>query len=360
MKKLLIMLMVVAMASFLFVGCLPGVVTPVEDEEDEEEVIPTEPTTVAPIITSITDIDITSSKTQYVNKADAADGMTVAGTAPTYSEVRVYIDAICAGTADVGATGAFSVVVAKADLGADGDKVLYATAKEAALAVSAKTTEYAFTLDTDLPGITEVKATAFKAATYPARTVVVADPIAADPAGVTYTTTALVPGTWAIDCLKANDLPLNVKVVSPLGTAKTYNVLTLGVLTDAIPGLKLTFNAAWVAGNGVLLAVLSTNGKAIVDRASLEFDEEVTIATASVAGNYTFTAVTGTSATPTWGLFNESTDTAYWNTWGTPMNQYDTIAFAVNGISDLAGNTLTTAVSATCIVGAASATALKP
>ncbi len=43
MKKLLLVLMVVAMASFLFVGCLPGVTTPEEPEEPE---VPTEPAAV--------------------------------------------------------------------------------------------------------------------------------------------------------------------------------------------------------------------------------------------------------------------------------------------------------------------------
>jgi len=158
MKKLLVILMVVAMASFLFVGCLgDGVTPPVDDEDDEDEEDVTPLTTVAPIITSITDnpvaptvpaavISLTSSATQYMNAAEIALGIIVNGTAPTYSEVKVYIDDICAGTANVGDEGTFSVVVAKVDLGDDAeDKVLYATAKEAALPVSAHSVEYAFT-----------------------------------------------------------------------------------------------------------------------------------------------------------------------------------------------------------------------
>lgn len=39
MKKLLLVLAVVAMASFLLVGCLPGM-TPEEEEEEEEEIVP--------------------------------------------------------------------------------------------------------------------------------------------------------------------------------------------------------------------------------------------------------------------------------------------------------------------------------
>lgn len=49
MKKLLIMLMVVAVASFLFVGCLSGTTTPDTTPDT------TTPTTVAPIITDVPD-----------------------------------------------------------------------------------------------------------------------------------------------------------------------------------------------------------------------------------------------------------------------------------------------------------------
>jgi len=87
MKKLLVILMVVAMASFLFVGCVPT--TPEEEVVEEEEVVVEEEVvaaTVAPIITSILDypaagttavavISLTSTATQYMNAAEIANGI---------------------------------------------------------------------------------------------------------------------------------------------------------------------------------------------------------------------------------------------------------------------------------------------
>ncbi|MCK4309261.1 MAG: hypothetical protein KAW42_04715 [Candidatus Atribacteria bacterium] len=162
MKKFLVILMVVAMASFLFVGCLPGTTTPTEPTEPTEPTVPTVPTvpaTVAPVITSVPDI-----VGGYVNKAAAADGIVVNGTAPTYSEVKVYINGICAGTGDTGVNGVFVVVVANADLikavKVDGAKTLYATAIEPGLTVSASSNVKKFTLDTAAPKIASSKATA--------------------------------------------------------------------------------------------------------------------------------------------------------------------------------------------------------
>jgi len=149
MKKLLIMLMVIAIAAFLFVGCIPGVTPVDEDEEDEEPVVPT---TVAPIITGVPDI-----VGGYVNAAVALNGIVVNGTAQTYSEVKVYIYCITAGTGDSGVNGVFSVVVANADLinavKVEGAKTLHATATEAGLAESASSNVMNFILDTVTPFI---------------------------------------------------------------------------------------------------------------------------------------------------------------------------------------------------------------
>ena len=151
MKKFLVILMVVAVSSFLFVGCLPGTTTPTTTTTTTTTT--TVAATVAPIIVGVTD-------GAYVNKAEAVDGVTVNGTAPTYSEIKIYINDICAGTGDTLANGTWTVVVAKTDLGADGAKVLYATAKEPGLAVSAHSNEKKFTLDTVLPTIASSKAKA--------------------------------------------------------------------------------------------------------------------------------------------------------------------------------------------------------
>jgi len=165
MKKFLVILMVVAMASFLFVGCLPGVTPPGDDEGEDEDVGAA--TSTAPVITSITDndtvpaavISLYSSSTQYMNKTEVYYGILVTGNAPKYSEVNVYVDDVVVGTGVAyGTNETFTVFVAKADLGADGAKTLYATATESGLAESAASTEYAFTLDVVKPAIASVKA----------------------------------------------------------------------------------------------------------------------------------------------------------------------------------------------------------
>ncbi len=156
MKKLLIMLIVVAMATFLFVGCIPTI--PVVDEEEPEPILPA---SVTPVIEKITDnpetkeiINLYSSDTQYMNKAEVADGILVKGFAPKYSEVNVYVGGIVVGTSTAyGGDEEFTVFVAKDKLGVDGAKTLYATATELALAESVPSTVYAFTLDVVAPAI---------------------------------------------------------------------------------------------------------------------------------------------------------------------------------------------------------------
>lgn len=156
------MLMVVAMASFLFVGCL-GTTPPIEPDEPDEPVLPS---SVTPVIEKITKVDgvteiinLYSSTTQYMNKGEVTDGILVKGFAPKYSEVKVYIDGGVAGTGySYGVLEEFTVFVTKDNLGLDGVKTLYATATEVALAESDPSTEYAFTLDTVAPEIVKVTA----------------------------------------------------------------------------------------------------------------------------------------------------------------------------------------------------------
>jgi len=64
MKKLLIILMVVAMASFLFVGCLPGVTPPDDDEEDVVVTIAAIPGVTAPV-TGATPVTAITATAQY-------------------------------------------------------------------------------------------------------------------------------------------------------------------------------------------------------------------------------------------------------------------------------------------------------
>jgi len=131
----------------------------------EEE--PVLPPSVAPVIDLIATvgapevplIDLYTSGTQYMNKADVTSGILVYGYALKYSEVNVYVDDEIVGTSTAyGGDEEFTVFVAKANLGADGAKTLYATATEMGLAESANSTEYAFTLDTVAPEMTGVTA----------------------------------------------------------------------------------------------------------------------------------------------------------------------------------------------------------
>ncbi|MBA7562614.1 hypothetical protein ES695_02810 [Candidatus Atribacteria bacterium 1244-E10-H5-B2] len=165
MKKLLIMLMVVAMASFLFVGCLG--VTPEPDPEPEPD--PVLPLTVTPVIEKITNvsydledtgiISLYSSATQYINEEEVTDGILVTGFAPKYSEVNIYVGGVIVGTSTAyGLSEYFIVFVSEDNLGADGTKTIYATAKELGFAESDPSTEYKFTLDTVAPEMVKVTA----------------------------------------------------------------------------------------------------------------------------------------------------------------------------------------------------------
>ena len=449
MKKLLIVLMVVAMASFLFVGCMPSVTPPVVEEEEEEEEEVVVPATQVPIINTVTGIDITSSATQYLNKKEAADGITVTGNASTFAEVKVYIDGVpVAASADVTVTGTWALSVTKAELGTDGAKTLKAVATETGLA-DATSTEYAFTLDTDLPGIDSVAATADAplgatttggtavATTTSAGTAIlytnasdflvaaagdvedgvwlldmlaaaslqITDPnsnqaVIAVAAGDTFLADCPIPGvsftlkltssTGAIATISFNDnapladtivdtasfvaaafLPgdfITVVTASGVNDA-TYTIATIVgttitlVLTDSLTteaaaaGTTITSDVLAAGQHSKITCTARTQSAAIVDRATLKFDEDVTI-TVAAAGTYVFNNMTtGLAVLPAGALYKENT--CYWNNFAAPLAQYDFIEFVVTGVKDLAGNTITAASTATCYVGAAS-TALKP
>jgi len=364
MKKFLVILMVVAMASFLFVGCIPT--TPAEEEAAEEETAEEEEVvvaaTVAPVLTAVAGISLTSSATQYINAAEA-DDVVVTGTAPTYSEVKVYVDDVCAGTADVGVTGTFSVVVAEADLGADGDKVIYATAKEAALDVSAHSTEYAFVLDQVAPGIDSVAATA-------ASTKGISTATLSTDTNATVTTIALSQteypaqtfeaGYWTVATLGNDGVANNILVTSPSGVATYYTVSSNAVVTDTmIPGVKLTFGTI-VASTDILLIKVSSVVAAtstVSARATMKFNEDVSYLKATGA---TYTWGDGTGA---FAAYKEANDTYYVTITGADFTVYSTQTFTVYGVTDLAGNvggTSTAPLSKSCSVGLASLTALKP
>jgi len=147
MKKLIIVLMVVAVASFLFVGCLPDAVTPAVTPTE-----PTEPTvakTDTPFITDIADVDLSSTATQYSNDPEVS-GVGVAG-----AIIKVYINGVQSGIGYTGADGVFApdpIPVTLVDL-TEGVTTLYVTATQPGLAESDKSTTYTFTYDETAPKI---------------------------------------------------------------------------------------------------------------------------------------------------------------------------------------------------------------
>jgi len=362
MKKFLVMLMVVAMASFLFVGCLgDGVIPDVDDEEEDEPVVPT---TVAPII-------IAQDAGALVNKAEAANGIIVNGTGRTYAEIKLSIDGVLVSSGDVAVNGTWIVVIAKADLGADGAKVLTATATEPGLAESAKSNEVKFTLDTVYPKIKSVKARAGVAAVPGTATVtdgsgginvgvaLLTVVPAAVPASVLLAAGDVEDGTCTLIAHGIGDM----SITDPDGVVVYYTVAAADAFSAnaPIPGVSFTIPGTLAAGQySQIECVASTT--LITDRATLKFDEDVST-TAALAGTYVITDLdTAGVIQPATFIFKEGNNTLYWNTFtGVSLVLYDRVAFTANGVADLAGNTLTTAVSDTCVVGAASATgALVP
>ena len=143
MKKLIIVLMVVAVASFLFVGCLPETVTPVTPTE------PTEPTaakTETPFIVSVG--GITSASTSTLTDSAEVDGVGVAG-----AIIKVYIDGVQSGVGSTGTEGNFSGIEATMIDLEDGERKVYVTATVPGLAESDKSTEITFDYDTTAPSI---------------------------------------------------------------------------------------------------------------------------------------------------------------------------------------------------------------
>jgi len=375
MKKFLVILMVVAMASFLFVGCLPGTTTPVTEEEEEEEEVVTPPTTVAPIVTAITDaanvvlIALTSTDTQYMNAADVAAGIIVHGTAPTYSEVKIYVDDVCAGTGNTGNTGIFEVVVAKADLGADAlDKVIYATAKEVAIDVSAHSVEYAFVLDTVKPSATTLTATAETAAVAATATgaaIGTSLTILTPATLITVDTAAdLVVGVWRIDVLGLTAVAGNVKITSPTGVVTLLNAVTDGSKFYTIPGVEVDMVGGTLTIGESYTVTCAAATALVAGRATVLYSEPVTFATCDLG---VFTGIDWDTGVPHAGVVLAETyvayigSTTYYTLTSTPaLAVSDTVRVVVNATIDLAGNIQTTASTLTCTASAASATSLAP
>ncbi|MBA7589370.1 hypothetical protein ES708_31455 [subsurface metagenome] len=148
MKKLLIMLMVVAMA-FLLVGCL-GTTPPIDPEDPDEPGIKTD----TPYITGAGEVDILATTTQYLTE-DTASNFKVEGVGVSGAIIKLYIGDEYAG---IGYTseGAFRGIGITGITLTEGAKKFYVTATLPGLAESDASTEYAFTYDETAPKIASV------------------------------------------------------------------------------------------------------------------------------------------------------------------------------------------------------------
>ncbi len=374
MKKLLIILMVVAMASFLFVGCIPTVP---DVDVDEEEPIPTPPgpiPTIAPIITSVPD-----AADGYVNAAEAADGLVVNGTAPTYSEVKVYINGLTAGTGDTEADGTFSVVVANADLikvvKTDGAKVLHATATDLASPESDSSNKVEFELDTKLPTIEKSSAKAGTPAV--AQSVVEVSDTSGDapwgpyqPDGIfgswgppwehwVINSSLLVEGTWTLLITSIEDLPdltifpilwgtlslgdkITVQATDPTGQTISFEFPHVpgGAMYQFITGVSTSFEIFSLDDTGHMATVLVTcAAPAVPGYIDVTFDEPVTGASI-LAGTWTaFGATVNLMPAVT---VRSATEARLTETAATIPNLVAGVAYAVSvsGPTDLAGNSI--------------------
>ncbi len=151
MKKFLVILMVLAMASFLFVGCTTPP-TPDPDPDPEPEPTPTVQTDI-PYITAVAGISILSSSTQYI---DATETVTVTGVGIAGAIVKLYIDDVYAGVGSTGSGGAFTTIGITGITLAEGVRVLHVTATLPGLAESDASTAYTFTYDATAPTIASV------------------------------------------------------------------------------------------------------------------------------------------------------------------------------------------------------------
>ncbi len=370
MKKLLVILMLVAMASFLFVGCLPSV-TPEEEEvveEEEEEVV--EPTSATPVLIDIQNaagtsfITVTSTSTLYMNATELGNSILVTGTAPSESLVKIYIDdvVVAAAVAETSTSGLWTVAIAKSGLGADGVKVMTAKVTEVGLAESAASNSVTFTKDTVKPSFT-IAATALGTVAgvtgqISSGTVTGTNPITALGASGTTPTVDLVAGTWTIAVLGDSTMASNVTITSSTysGTI-TYNIDGGETFTDIIPGVVLTFIAPG-AGYGVVVTTTAdvTAAAGATAKATITFSEDVSHAGMAL-GIYNSTAADDPDA------YKESNDTGYWVTpTGAAVTAvgttYTITAYAFQDLAGNIGGTLASPLSASCTVGAASATLL--
>ena len=368
MKKLLIILMVVAMASFLFVGCMPGVTPDVDDEEEDEEVVV--PTSATPVLTDIQDSDgvsivtVGSTSTQYMNAAEASGSILVRGTAPAESVVKIYLgDVALISVAETAVTGLWTIAIAESSLGADGVKVMTAKVTEVGLTESVASNSVTFTLDTDAPGISSVAFTGLGTVSAANITTTIAGAntfvTATTPSQTQAPVQAITAGVWTIASIADSGTVDNVLITPPAGAGTYYNVSDNALITDSmIPGVIIQFGVILAAETNVTCtvaivtpAVVAANG-----RATITFDENVGWV-GMAAGTYTCNAVAGDP-----DLYKETNNTGYFTNEATLVTGASA-TITVYDVTDLAGNTggtLAAPLSLAGTIGAASTTTLAP
>ncbi len=366
MKKLLVILMVVAMASFLFVGCLPSVTPEAEEEaveEEEEEVVV--PVSATPVLidvqtsAGVSIITVTSTSTQYMNIAEVGSSILVTGTAPSESLVQIYLDdvAIAPAVAEAATSGLWSVAIAKSSLGDDGVKVLTAKITEVGLDEGEASNAATFTLDTVRPSATTLAATADLAGTGTLTSTITAGLAVVDASGFAAGTGDIAAGTWTIKVLALSTTDQNIEI-SDGTNATLYSVTTLATFNGNIPGVTFTFLGAGMDVVGSITTLVITNATAVDDRARILFSEEITNASAIAAANYAFTQATTAIVTVT--ELSYSDKYMYFSTFAATLVQGNTLVAIVDDVVDLAGNAMTTDSVLSTTIAAASATSLAP
>jgi len=366
MRKLLIMLMVVAMSSFLLVGCLDGV-TPEPTPEPEPG-----------IKTETPEIDSVSGDTNedgYINAVEKA-GVTVIGHAIEGSLIRLYLDGDVVAT-DVATKGAKSVgnyamfTFEDIDLGKDGAKALYVTAKQLGLDESDASDSYKFTLDTKGPGIDSVAFTAYALPGATGGTAKLTDggTVVATAAPVGGDEAKIVTGVWTIEVTELELAAYKAKIqitgpsgysyspfwhvyeVDGAGVAFTSDILIPGVTFTLVEPLNQIFAKSEI--------VCEAQSAEIAGRATLKFDEDVSYAAATAT-----TCVYGGEVAGKSIYYKETNNTAYWKgLTGIDQDNITTYTITVYGVTDLVGNvggTSAVPLTKSAIAGAASLTALAP
>jgi len=191
MKKLIIVLMVVAVASFLFVGCLPDTVTPVTPTEP---VTPTAAKTDTPYITDIGGISLYSTDTQYTGSL-LTDGVGVAN-----AIIKLYIDDVQVGVGTTGDDGTFAEIGATLSKVTEGVRVVYVTATAPGLAESDASTKYTLTYDYTAPALASAVADSSDNTITVTFSEDVLMPLSTDTSGTSqWSNSALNPANWEVN-----------------------------------------------------------------------------------------------------------------------------------------------------------------